>query len=615
MKDNIGITAEETSKVIIAVIDTGYDFNNSTLKNVLPGVEIYKNPLGKIIVENGADDDVGHGTIVTNLIVSGTPNAEIFPVKITRDGLLPKTDVLAYALQYLYENVPCDIINISAGITCCDDIESLCSICNKLHDRNISIVSAYDNLDAVAYPAAFDCVIGVSGNIYYDREISYKYVDNDSSNFVCRNHQFYIKSINGQYETVSGNSFLAAEFSCRVAKIKSAGIKSHQDIVMFLKEHAYDSIRTFSRKKQEIGFSIQNAIVFPFNKEMHSIASFRDSFKFSISGFYDTKYSGNVGKKIAELVPFYPNTVDKVENIDSLDWNGDFDTVILGHTTLMSVPLGIDFETAIVQKCISNGKNIFSCRDIRDREDIQKASIHLYTPHIDPIERSEFYKMHVIGCPIVGVVGTGGSQGKFTLQVGLRQELLRREYKVGQLGTEPTSLLFDMDAVFPIGHESAVYVNGFEAVAAINTILGDIEKKSPDIILFGNQANTIPLHARGPQDYPVRQQELLLGCQADAYILCVNEDAPPSYIKRTVSYLESLYPSTTLAIAISPRARKARWSNFSSRTELISKEEEKKMADSIRSWFQGSIVSLRDKEAIAQLTDCIIDFFSEKETP
>lgn len=240
-------TTEETSKVIIAVIDTGYDFNNNNSKNVLPGVEIYKNPHGKIIVERGADDDVGHGTIVTNLIVSCAPNAKIFPVKIAKDGLLPKTDVLVYALQYLRENVPCDIINISAGITCCDDIESLYSICNKLRDKNIAIVSAYDNLDAVAYPAAFDCVIGVSGNIYYSRAVSYKYVDNSNSDFVCRNHQFYIKSINGQYETVSGNSFLAAEFSSRVARIRSAGIKSHEDIVAFLKEHAYGSIRTFSR--------------------------------------------------------------------------------------------------------------------------------------------------------------------------------------------------------------------------------------------------------------------------------------------------------------------------------------------------------------------------------
>lgn len=54
MKDSIGITTEETSKVIIAVIDTGYDFNNNNLRNVLPGVEIYKNTHGKIIVESDA---------------------------------------------------------------------------------------------------------------------------------------------------------------------------------------------------------------------------------------------------------------------------------------------------------------------------------------------------------------------------------------------------------------------------------------------------------------------------------------------------------------------------------------------------------------------------------
>ena len=48
-------------------------------------------------------------------------------------------------------------------------------------------------------------------------------------------------------------------------------------------------------------FEIKKAIVFPFNKEMHSLARFSDLLNFEILDFYDTKFSGNMGKGIREL--------------------------------------------------------------------------------------------------------------------------------------------------------------------------------------------------------------------------------------------------------------------------------------------------------------------------
>ena len=224
--------------------------------------------------------------------------------------------------------------------------------------------------------------------------------------------------------------------------------------------------------------------------------------------------------------------------------------------------------------CIKYNKNIFSCRDIRDRKELIK-NINVYTPHIDPIPKQKIKKMYVIGKPVLGVVGTGSSQGKYTIQLALRRELLKQGYKIGQLGTEPTGLLFNMNAVYPVGHERAVYVKGMDSVYAVNQIMGQIENENPDIILFGTQSQTVPFQAGGVPDYPVYQHEVLLGCQADVYILCVCNDVPIDYIKRTISYLEGLFPSKVIAIVISPLSIKSRWSTITTLYSYISENETK----------------------------------------
>jgi len=292
-----------------------------------------------------------------------------------------------------------------------------------------------------------------------------------------------------------------------------------------------------------------------------------------------------------------------------LDWNDDFDTVILGHTSLLSEAIGMDLETYIINKCIENNKNIYSCRDIRDRDDIKSSKINYNCPSVDSIPESEFRKMHVIGRPIIGVVGTGGNQGKFTIQLGLRKELIRRGYNVGQIGTEPTALLFGMDAVYPMGHESAVYVKGFKAVMAINQMLGLIEKKDPDIIIFGSQSNTVPYHVGGPQDYPVVQHELLLGCQADAYILCINDDAPIDYIQRNISYLEGIFDSRVVALVVSPLSIKTRWSTINSSLRYISDDEMSNIIKDLKKNFSIPVLSMNDKFFYENITDLVINYF------
>ena len=70
---------------------------------------------------------------------------------------------------------------------------------------------------------------------------------------------------------------------------------------------------------------MKKAVVFPFNKEIHSIVANTDLCSFDILGIFDTKYLGNVNKKISEVLPYCSND-NIIQNIEKLDWSLPFDT-------------------------------------------------------------------------------------------------------------------------------------------------------------------------------------------------------------------------------------------------------------------------------------------------
>lgn len=62
-------------------------------------------------------------------------------------------------------------------------------------------------------------------------------------------------------------------------------------------------------------------------------------------------------------------------------------------------------------------------------------------------------------------------------------------YKVGQIGTEPNSLLFGMDYIFPMGYNGTVHLTGEESIQYLNSCLNNLEDR--DIILVGSQSGTL----------------------------------------------------------------------------------------------------------------------------
>ena len=143
----------------IVVLDSGLNINSSLAKemNFNGGVEIYEEE-GKVKIRYDAIDDLGHGTSVASYIKKLYSECEIIPVKIISNNMLANTNIMCTALEYIYRNISCDIINISAGVVSCDEKNRLHNICKLLVKRNTIIVAAYDNGGAVSFPATFDCI-------------------------------------------------------------------------------------------------------------------------------------------------------------------------------------------------------------------------------------------------------------------------------------------------------------------------------------------------------------------------------------------------------------------------------------------------------------------------
>lgn len=159
-------------------------------------------------------------------------------------------------------------------------------------------------------------------------------------------------------------------------------------------------------------------------------------------------------------------------------------------------------------------------------------------------------KLYDIHCPVLCIAGTDSRQGKFTLQVTLRKFLKKRNIKVSNFGTEPSSELFGFEGVYTFGYNAYMPYEGWKNILAVNHALHQLETESPDIIITGLQSRTIVPDIAAFKSYPIKQQEFISGCSPDTYILCINMDDSLIYIRRTIKYLESVFPSKVIALCM-----------------------------------------------------------------
>ena len=597
----------------VIVIDSGLSKHFTKKRFEIKGLSIASDGDYFFKTEN-YDDESGHGTAVVDILTSYryADDVSITMIKIFNELGESSESCLYYTLEYIYNHLECDLIHISSGITTCADEKKLEDICQKFAEKNIILVSAFDNLGGISYPAAFSCVIGVDYDLGRGNRFSYRFLKNSPVNILVSYSEQHVQWKDGTKKTVNGNSFIAPHISARILQYKSENPNCMRKQLMQYLEYNASAIMDFElyTSKISVPFSIHKAVVFPFNKEIHALVRFEQLLSFDIIDYFDVKYLGNINRRISDILENVQSE-HTVKNIEMIDWNKDFDTLILGHTDLIEQLTQRQFARSLIDNCLKYQKNLYIFDSLTvTMEDIRKfqnKGLHLFVSSMNKEPHANLLgKLYSFSSPILAVFGTSSRQGKFTLQLELRRKFLEDGYHVGQLGSEPTSVLFGLDEEYPMGYNSGTGMDSSSNIQNINFLLHNIQRKKPDIMLVGAQSHTVPLGYSNTSALPTYQQDLLLGALPDACILCVNYTDTTDYIKRTICYIDSLTETQTIALCISSFGNNVKWTVLGTSEESVDKTLLKERKAELEHELNIPVFLYDD---ISGLYQCVIDFF------
>lgn len=597
----------EHEKLRIVIVDSGVDISHPQFKN--SNVEGYTYKDSKL--HEGCPDEYGHGTAIYQIIRSVSDIADIINIKLPDIEHSNTRMELADILEYIADHIPCNILNLSLGINMCTNLKEIKRVCDKLNDKEVVIIAAHDNSGSIAYPAGLENVIGVITGSMCKRTDEFEYVEDTVVNIAAKGNVQRVAWVKPEYLAVGGNSFACAHVTVQAAKFMYLGAKKRKELLLKFKEIAVKQYSTKVTVKQKgLPFKIKKAAIFPFNKEMHSLVRYMDMLPFQIVDVYDIKYSAAVGATTSHLLKDTSVGEFVIKNIDCIDWN-TFDTLILGHTSEVSLLIHKEnFCKEIIRQAIAKGKQIY-CFDDIGRTGYQRND-SIYFPEINAgdMPPQRFGMMYRITKPVLGIFGTSSRQGKFTLQLRLRKDFMEMGYHVGQIGTEPSALLYDMDYVFPMGYNSSVYIGGYQTVRYLNYIINDLCVRDKDIILVGSQSGTVPYDTGNMNQFTISQIDFLMGSQPDAVILCVNPYDEISYIKRTIRCIESCVECCVLALVIFPMTIQDGWKGSYGARRPLSEEECMKMKEKLFDEMGLPVYRLGEEVDMRELVKHIIGFFS-----
>ncbi len=561
----------------IVLIDTGVEAEHPVFKgHKIKGISIAINDRSEMVISDDIRDEIGHGTATGGIIVRNCPDIDLFVIKIYHNDVPTDALVLTKALEYVYDYVECDIINMSLG--CIYDSNKMHDVCRRLSRKGVVMLAAFDNTGAVSYPAAYKEVLGVDSSVKCVFDDDYIIVNGTVINCLAKSGNIRVAWKDGKYRIERGASFATAYMSSIVANILSENGNDKGNLKRQLKKGAFETLsharsngRLPDSGSEKLLKKTYNAALVPYNKEMHSLVNFDEMLGFRIEGVYDIRQCGNIGKHAHGLGGEKKYTIRDYKEIDY----DKIDTVIIGHLTKLSEIVRYDLKKELLEKCLANGTNVFCFDDylVKEyREAYLSNGLNLVCPDSGLFYNNKHGKLYAIESPVLGVYGTSSSQGKFTLQLQLRKIFQRKGYKVGQLGTEPSSKLFGMDEVLAYGYDRTVSLSESDLAEVTNYLIHRIDVKNPDIILVGSQSNTIPYTIYNMNQMSLHQIGFLLGGNPDIAIICVNLYDDIDYVKRSVYAIENLVECRVIAIAVSPLYFANEWQLFCNIKEIAKTE-------------------------------------------
>lgn len=601
----------------IVIIDSGVNLGHPLMQGrVIDGFAVNMEN-GVIQIDEDYQDYYGHGTAIYSIISKAAPDAKILNIKATNqdDGSL-SCEGLILLLQYIYQFISCRIINLSLGLRSSQHKKELHDICLKLKQKDVILVSAFDNEGCISYPAAFDCVIGVETSEKIKESASFEFVEGSIVNIRAKGVQQKIPWAKPPYVFFGGNSLACAHVTSIIY-----GLMCHEKLGFGILLHRLEGKAAIKTRIPNMAnevypddcFTVQNASLFPFNKEMHALIRFRQSLPFNIISVHDIKYSGKVGASCHRLIGDGVNIgAETIQNITEIPWE-NIDTLVLGHCEQLNEAMGIDIRYELICKAILHHVNIYSF-DPLQRYPLLTApqGIKIYWPQLSQrdVPHGHFNKLYHIDKPVITITGTSSRQGKYTLQNTLRQLFISNSYRVGCISTEPNGHLLGMDYTFPLGYQALLDVTDHQKIQIVNQMIHTLCENN-DVILAAGQANSIPFASYMADTFPVKQNAFLMGLQSDLIVLCVNPFDSIDYIYHTIQYLEGISQCKVCGLVLFPMTYYHDWRGVYDAKQRMDDESISEHCSYLEKMMSLPCYSLHDHQSIVALFHFIIEQLSE----
>ena len=630
--------------VRVAIIDSGVDSTHPKIGPVSGGIEFRINRNDELVSAPCFKDHHGHGTGCAGIIRKKAPQAEIYSVRIFDETLSTDGRLLMAALEWSIAQVM-DVVNLSLGMIGGNFRSALVDVSQRADDAGTIMVAAEHNEGLQSYPAALPSVIGVKAGkvrgLY-----GYFYQLDSAVECVARGDEQRLCWLQPREIMTGGTSFAAPHITGIVTLVREAcpGAKLDQ-VRKFLQANSlkeepkiirgtnHFSYTIVARKSDEEPRScagdeqtnpyawIRKASLYPYNKEMHGFVRYIDQLSFNVVGVGDPAGKGLVGKDAGEAIGLPSVGIRIAPRLtEALD---GADTLILGYVDELGRISERDVLRESIQTAIDKGANVFSFLSVpsADYDDLHALAhskgLRIEYPHISLAHVQDLLEdpppPSATDTPIVGVFGTSSQQGKFTLQLALRKQLLDRGYKVGQVGTEHQAELFGIDFAFPMGYAPAL-----ELPLEMYTSYLDLKVKEichfqgPDIVIVGSQSGTIPYDVDEHTTHTMPAIAFLLGTKPDACILVVNSIDPDEYIEDTMNAIRALVKSPTILLAMSDKEKHIRtaYSRAWVTPRQMPNEEIRTKLGHLEDRFGVPAVNIVSEQGQEKLVDTVVKHFA-----
>lgn len=576
----------------IGIVDSGFNSGKRDIK-IGQGIDLTNGQLHKEAIgesDNEFTDLIGHGTACAGIIYKKAPDALIFPIKIFEEELVSDVQQLVSAIEWGIDH-KLNILNLSLGTTNDSELDELERVCEKAKENNMFIVAAVSNEGKESYPASFQSVFAVDAGRVRGK-YSYFFDPAQSVQFIARGDRQRLDWLDGKQIFMGGTSFAAPHITAIIALLLQKYPNTvFDELCSILEQHSqterpllvdgqelYQISSTISGgKRSKVNLSelhnqndidwIKKAVIYPFNKEIHSLVRYKEMLPFEIRHVVDVVGKGTIGKDSGEALGVAPNGLIIKKRVE--ECLEDVDTLVLGFLDEISRIKRKDMLAEMIELALKNNKNVYSLFRVTPEhypdyfKKFEEKNLHLTSPLVlmEDFEKitKTFDSREPSRVPVVGVFGTSPQQGKFTVQLALRQELINSGYQVGQLGTEQQAALFGFDYSFPNGYDDGhpnlrIPMEGH--IQFLQSVMHGIENNNPHIIIVGGQSGIIPYnYAEKSHAYTLSSLIMLMGTVPDAYILLINSIDEFDYIQDNLNVLKGLGKGETILLVFSDKKK------------------------------------------------------------